>query len=67
VGVHAFAGNSRHRFVDAGFAAGAQRQIAALIGQQIGDRATDPAGPTGDDRLLALQPEIHLPSLSRPL
>ena len=62
-GLHALAGERRHRLVDAGPAAGAQRQVAALVGQQLGDRAADAAGSAGDDRLFAPQTEIHLPSL----
>jgi hypothetical protein len=47
--------------------AGAQRDVAAFGCQQLGDGAADPARAAGDDRILALQIEIHIPLLSADL
>jgi len=51
--LHPLAGDRRNGLVDTGAAAGAQRHIAAFIGQELDDRPADAAGPAGDDRLLA--------------
>ena len=53
----------RHGLVDCGLMARAQRDIAALGRQQLGDGAADPARAAGDDRILAFEIEIHTPLL----
>ena len=49
--------------VDAGLAAGADGDVAALVGQRLGDRLADAARGADHDRLLALQLQIHRPVL----
>ncbi len=61
--LHAQIRERRHNLVHYGLMASAQRDIAALGRQQLGDGATDPARAAGDDRILALEIEIHIPLL----
>ena len=44
--------------------AGAKRHVAAFFRQQLGDGAADAARAAGDDRILALEIEVHTPLLS---
>jgi hypothetical protein len=44
--------------------AGAKRQVATLLRQQLGDGTADAARAAGDDRILALEIEVHTPLLS---
>jgi hypothetical protein len=43
--------------------AGANRYVASLGRQQLGDGAADAARAARDDRILALEVEIHTPLL----
>ncbi len=60
--LHPFAGESRHRFAHRRLVAGADRHVAALVRQQFGDGAADAARAAGDDRVLALEVEVHTPA-----
>src|SRR5437763_6761 len=53
-----------HGLLDGILMTRADCDITAFRSQQRGDGAADSARPAGDDRLLALQPEIHLHPLS---
>jgi hypothetical protein len=44
--------------------AGAKRHVAAFFRQQLGDRAADAARAAGDDRVPALEIEVHTALLS---
>ncbi|MGH7090959.1 MAG: hypothetical protein ACREFQ_18835, partial [Stellaceae bacterium] len=55
----------RHRRVNPLLMARAERKIATLLGQEIGDRPADPARRAGDDRFFAFQVKIHDPAPDR--
>ena len=57
--LHPLAGERRDGLVHRGFVARAQRHIASLGRQLLGDGAADAARAAGDDRVLALEIEIH--------
>ena len=54
----------RHSLVHCGLMASAQRDVAALGRQQLGDGTPDAARAAGDDRVLAFEIEIHAALLS---
>jgi hypothetical protein len=65
--LHPFAGKRRDGLVHCRFVARAQRHVAALVRQQLGDRAADAARAAGDDCILAFEIEIHTSLLSADL
>ena len=62
--LHPLAGERRDGLVHRRLVARAQRHIAPFGRQLLGDGAADAARAAGDDRVLALEIEIHIPLLS---